>query len=211
MILARFRCRGITPIFIGNAEPNDVEIRPASITGLMRFWWRAMNARLAAKSLQKLQEAEEKIFGGVLSGGRRSSFNCWIEDVDGDIKDAGRLLGAHNFNIYNGGGYLFYILINQNKDQKGYAPGLEFELVFTSESEKYFRQAIASFWLAVNLGGFGTRSRRGGGAIQSELAELEGIDNLGIDFNITYVNDHEKGTRNDHENGTTVKVKKSVL
>ncbi len=39
-----FECETITPMFLACADGKTPELRPPSIKGLMRFWWRAMNA-----------------------------------------------------------------------------------------------------------------------------------------------------------------------
>ncbi len=39
-----FECETITPMFLARADGKTPELRPPSIKGLMRFWWRAMNA-----------------------------------------------------------------------------------------------------------------------------------------------------------------------
>jgi len=56
-----FNCRIITPMFLGNAI-GKAELRPSSIKGALRFWWRAMHGHLASNELKKV---ESKIFGGV--------------------------------------------------------------------------------------------------------------------------------------------------
>ena len=182
MMLARFRCKTVTPMFMGNAEVFDVEIRPPSFIGMMRFWWRAMNSHLAAKGIDKLQQAEDKIFGGAAGNGVRSSFDLWVEEVVGKKSNADIML--KQFKPFSGVSYLFYILKNQNAAQQGYPAGTEFELVFSSDKESSFRKAIASFWLACHLGGFGARSRRGAGNIEIISESYEGVDPLPIRFRI---------------------------
>ena len=37
-----FNCRFITPAFLGGANPKGTpELRPPTIKGALRFWWRA--------------------------------------------------------------------------------------------------------------------------------------------------------------------------
>jgi CRISPR-associated protein Cmr1 len=68
-----FECESITPMFMYGADGKTAELRPASIKGVMRFWWRAIHGNL---SLEKLHEKEGEIFG---STERRSSFSIKIE------------------------------------------------------------------------------------------------------------------------------------
>ena len=35
--------RIVTPMFIGDAEQKATSLRPPSIKGALRFWWRALN------------------------------------------------------------------------------------------------------------------------------------------------------------------------
>ncbi|OPX29474.1 MAG: type III-B CRISPR module RAMP protein Cmr1 [Candidatus Omnitrophica bacterium 4484_171] len=41
-----FECETITPMFLAGADGRTPELRPPSIKGAMRFWWRAMNGHL---------------------------------------------------------------------------------------------------------------------------------------------------------------------
>jgi len=56
-----FECEIITPMFLAGADGKTPELRPPSIKGAMRFWWRAMNGSL---SIEKLKGRESDIFGG---------------------------------------------------------------------------------------------------------------------------------------------------
>ncbi|MFH0988531.1 MAG: type III-B CRISPR module RAMP protein Cmr1 [bacterium] len=37
-----FKCEVITPMFLGGADPDKPELRPPSIRGAMRWWFRTM-------------------------------------------------------------------------------------------------------------------------------------------------------------------------
>lgn len=73
-----FTCEVITPMFLAGADGSTPELRPASIKGAMRFWWRAMNGGLVRKDEQgrwdysELKKRESEIFGGT---SQRSSFS----------------------------------------------------------------------------------------------------------------------------------------
>lgn len=63
----------ITPVFGGSATPREVDtqnpVRPASVRGHFRFWWRATaGARYATP--QELFEAEERIWGSAQKQGK---------------------------------------------------------------------------------------------------------------------------------------------
>ena len=57
-----FECRSVTPMFMYGADGSTPELRPASIKGVLRFWWRAIHGDL---SLKELHEKEGEIFGST--------------------------------------------------------------------------------------------------------------------------------------------------
>jgi CRISPR-associated protein Cmr1 len=77
----------VTPMFIGGGNPNDVELRPPSIKGALRFWWRALHwgqclqdaqlnlpglkdlAVLTPEALKLLHEREAALFGAAAKTG----------------------------------------------------------------------------------------------------------------------------------------------
>ena len=69
-----FECETITPMFMYGADGKTPELRPTSVKGVMRFWWRAINGHL---SLIELKKQEDEIFG---STEKKSSFSIKIED-----------------------------------------------------------------------------------------------------------------------------------
>jgi CRISPR type III-B/RAMP module RAMP protein Cmr1 len=69
-----FSCETITPMFMYGADSKTPELRPASIKGVMRFWWRAINGDLP---LDKLKKQEYEIFG---STEKKSSFSIKIKN-----------------------------------------------------------------------------------------------------------------------------------
>lgn len=77
-----FECEVITPMFLGNANPREAELRPPSIKGAMRFWWRAMNGHL---SIEDLRTREGEIFGSSAGTGTKSSFLLTVDNPDGGI------------------------------------------------------------------------------------------------------------------------------
>ncbi|MCC7201900.1 MAG: type III-B CRISPR module RAMP protein Cmr1 [Nitrospirae bacterium] len=55
-----FEIETITPMFLSGADQGKAELRAASIKGLLRFWWRALQAE---PDLNKLRARESAIFG----------------------------------------------------------------------------------------------------------------------------------------------------
>ncbi len=68
--------RIVTPMFIGGADQTPKDgIRPPSVKGALRFWWRALNwgafrkkAKDDAKALTALHKEEGRLFGSAADG-----------------------------------------------------------------------------------------------------------------------------------------------
>lgn len=59
-----FECEVITPMFLSGANQNECELRPASIKGALRFWWRAI-CGINYGDLEELKKAESDLFGST--------------------------------------------------------------------------------------------------------------------------------------------------
>lgn len=167
-----FHCRFITPAFLGGADPKGTpELRPPSIKGALRFWWRAMNGHLVEEkdgkpSYLTLLENEEQLFGGSTINQSRSPVTIRIRTQSPIYTEGFRVL---NQNL-NGLSYLLYTVKHHRLDDIAFDSGTKFSIEF-SASEKHaneLKKAIASFWLTVFFGSLGTRSRRGIGSLSVE-------------------------------------------
>lgn len=70
IVEAQFRI--VTPMFLGGADQQADEIRPSSVKGMLRFWWRALNwSKLRhannddASALKALHDEEARLFGST--------------------------------------------------------------------------------------------------------------------------------------------------
>lgn len=63
----------VTPMFIAGSDMDKIELRPSSVKGVLRWWWRALNGNL---TIDELKKKEGEIFG---STEKRSSFALQIE------------------------------------------------------------------------------------------------------------------------------------
>ena len=155
-----FECESVTPMFMYGADNKTPELRPASIKGVMRFWWRAINGDLP---LDKLKKQEDEIFG---STEKRSSFSIRVNE---DLKSKKE-----------------YPLPHKKKGDKGYhqknafITNQTFQVIFRGKNLELISNI---FKLSTLLGGFGQRSRRGFGSIRvikrdnnKELYSLEKIE-----------------------------------
>jgi len=190
-------------MFLGGANPqNPPEIRPPSIKGLLRYWWRAIQV---PPDLRTLKEKEAEIFGAageedksdkkhtgksnvLLKVCTSTSADDLEQSLWNEIPHYEKLsqktgkIGKYPTS-YHGLAYFFYsALMNENRYLK---PELPFELQLRSNDETFLQEAIKAFWCLAFLGGIGARNRKGGGnfCVESitppftELFETSSIDN----------------------------------
>jgi len=159
-------------MFLGGAD-NEPDLRPPSIKGAMRYWWRAMHGHL---SIEKLKEKESDIFGNTE---QRSKVILRCKTSE-DLK---RKQKPFEKNMGTGIAYLFYSMDMNNRQ---YFDNIEFEVILKSKKKDkdkdkdVLKEAAYAFWLLANLGGIGSRSRRGGGSFVITGIETDG--DLGFDF-----------------------------
>ena len=159
-----FTLKTITPMFMAGADGKTFELRPPSIKGLMRFWWRAMNGHL---SLEELRRQEAEIFGGSGKNQGKSKVNLRVSD------------GRPTFISYSP---------VPHKPAKfslqSIQPGHNFKCHLTFRDISYQERAVSSFKLSLLLGGFGKRSRRGFGSVRINKINDEIFD---FDYSINSV------------------------
>jgi len=175
-------------MFMYGADGRTPELRPSEFKGMMRFWWRAARAE---KDIAKLRVDEAKLFGGTGSDEGKSKvrlqvlYNLHPNMIGRNLKDDCRL--SWNFDPASrslkgtdaGIAYLLYSTVLPRKEKAYIKPGFVFNIVISSIDELAYKHALSAFWLAIYFGGFGTRSRRGGGNIV--VTKVSG-DSYGINF-----------------------------
>jgi CRISPR-associated protein Cmr1 len=154
-----FELEVITPLFLGGADGRTPELRPPSIRGAMRFWFRAMMGGLIGNNLDQLSKLETQIFGGTREDAQASSviIKCYPSNLQ-----------------YKGYRPLPHSSVKRFPFQ-GFNPNqhLNVEILLRSypqnkrPSDYMDRLTIAKevFELSCILGGIGKRSRRGFGSI----------------------------------------------
>lgn len=186
-IVARFRVT--TPMFAGDATPQEVKLRIPSFKGLLRFWWRALpeQARLASS---KLAENEAALFGSARIGQSRVRLRL---EVPGEpqpltpkmrLAEDGGMFGKGKSIVGPGARYLGYGLMQAfPRREKGLQAGeldrpcfpAPFELwlhvhVLPGVTDTQAQQVVDALILLGTLGGLGSRVRRGFGSLS--LVEL---------------------------------------
>lgn len=169
-----FNCRFITPAFLGGADPKGTpELRPPSIKGALRFWWRA---QYDLADLAEMKKRESEIFGGVDGdGATRSSFIIRVQHEEfqtslklPDFKSAVR--DKHfKINIFE---YLAFGTFDRDNVKKENVlnrsfvlQGQSFQVIFIFTKSEFREEVIKAFHLFSLFGGLGNRSRNGLGGI----------------------------------------------
>jgi CRISPR-associated protein Cmr1 len=171
-----FTCQSITPMLLSGADGQRPELRPPSIKGVLRFWWRAMNGHL---KLENLKKQEAMIFGSAnekLGGRSKVRIKCKVLSHGQKLK-----IDSVEKNVFTGFHYLFY---SAYMNKREYLPNLVFEISLSSHDSDCLLSASYAMWLLSNLGGLGTRARRGGGNFLIDKVE----DEKGILSNFSFIN-----------------------
>jgi CRISPR-associated protein Cmr1 len=139
-----FECEVITPMFLAGADGSTPELRPPSIKGALRFWWRAMHGHLPLAELKRL---EGEIFGDT---SRRSRFS--ISVIPKNIELGKQKPVAHKR-------YVFPCMMPQSTFE------VTFRIPNKDETKWGMEKCSNLFELVTILGGFGKRVRRGMGCV----------------------------------------------
>ena len=191
-----------SPAFLAGAkqEQFDCDLRPASLRGLLRWWWRTMHAEhLSTDDLAKL---EALIWGDTQHGStvslslqtenKEQAAECYDKEK---IKLALSLPGPKGRKTVQGLFYASYGMDEQNSKERWYRPpGNSWDLTLTScetcwsmSPEKHqteiivpatlvMRQVEAALWLLTRFGGAGSKARKGFGSF--EEVSVDGINSL---------------------------------
>lgn len=167
----------VTPLWIGGAR-KQAELRPPSVRGCLRVWFRALAGGLLGEELKNVWQAESAVYGNSargssvvvrLFGSPRTSVSV-VDEVE-------RLPGV---------AYMFWSVFQQKRD--AILVGETFRLRLNARPFPFpsvevagrelgmaecFELAAASLWLLIRLGGVGARSRRGAGSMRA-VAEPAG-------------------------------------
>jgi CRISPR-associated protein Cmr1 len=150
-------CEVVTPLFCAGANQQQPEIRPPSIRGAMRFWYRALMGRLVHDDVNRLQQIESRIFGTTE---RSSALKIRVHASQLNVKPFE--FGNHNLRYLG-----FGLFRTQDGSPRCYiAPGTKFDITLLAPDAHILNQAATSLWLLLNLGGLGSRARRGWGSLR---------------------------------------------
>ena len=165
----------VTPMFIGDANQEAHDVRPPSVKGALRFWWRALNwgRMLAAvsgdtdKALIALHNREAELFG-LAAGDKTGGQGVFLLTLKQAVK-------AEDQGFENMRGEQLYLLgqgLGSFKDGNHttrsalisgtFSAGLLFRPDTKDEDQHSVAEALFAFGL---LGGLGSRARHGMGSV----------------------------------------------
>lgn len=139
-----FEIEIITPMFLSGADQSKAELRAASIKGLLRFWWRALQAE---SDMDELRKKEAKIFGSS-------------DEKVGAAKFSLRLVTT--VPVTNKFSPVPHSTTKRFQFT-GIVPGHKCKILLTSKNDTDEFGNILE--IALLLGGLGRRSRRGFGSV----------------------------------------------
>jgi len=182
----------LTPMFLGGANPQDAELRAASIKGALRFWWRALQAET---NINDLRRRENEIFGGSEGdSGQKSRVKIEVDENKiecGEQIPNSATVCIHGNNIpilkyltvglyrFGGGVHEF----NRNYIKEG---TFNIKLFFPET----YPEVLDAFYLMVYCGGLGAKSRNGFGSLNISKGSVRPLLEIfrNKDFNLRFEN-----------------------
>lgn len=163
--------RVTTPMFSAGANQQHAELRPASLKGALRFWFRAL-VWPELRTVGEVRTAEDELFGSTRTG--QAKILLSISNVQGEklLREQsldlglGYLAGLGLATAARGAGADGWMLTKR----PALAPRLQFEVKLLLRSvgeaqEARLRRSLVALGL---LGGLGARARRGYGSLTLE-------------------------------------------
>lgn len=179
-----FRAETITPLVIAGAENRspdvlDEGLRPPSLRGVMRWWFRAMMGGIvgAHGDYKTLRDLEGAVFGVTDQG---SSVRIRTYPLN-SVKPDKAYLCMNDQRSKKSGAPKDY-----DKIQKpSIAPNGQVIIQLEGQSRAEANLALCSLWLTAMLGGVGNRSRRGFGSLALSPKDddtVKAMHPLSLDF-----------------------------
>ena len=166
----------VTPMFIGGGDKNDApEIRPPSVKGALRFWWRALqwgaclneNNQDVSAALKALHEQEALLFGAAAKEDAYGQGKVLLKVKAGalrtSIKNTPNQPARPSGQTYLLGQGLYHH--NQHDLRASITADQSFKVVLKLQDDvdaTSLQNALLVFGL---LGGLGSRARKGWGSV----------------------------------------------
>ncbi|GAK61609.1 hypothetical cytosolic protein [Candidatus Vecturithrix granuli] len=181
-----FVVQTVTPMFMAGADGQHFELRPPSLKGDLRFWWRAYywgkNARTV--TIDEIRTEEGKIFGTTENGGCKSGFALKISHPQ--LNPTMSKFPKHDIQVVSRGrsfpiNILEYLAYGTYEYQRGQGnvfsrqylpPGHEMTVTLLPRQEVNENDIVKSFYFLVMFGGLGSKSRNGFGSIAIKNSDM---------------------------------------
>lgn len=181
-----------TPAFLAGAQQRkeDCDLRPATLRGLLRWWWRTMHA--AHLSRENLRCLETVIWGDAETGAALALSLKAEAATDPQMFDKGGIANRHCIPKSQGLRYAAYGMdeTKQGKrHQRWYAEsGVRWTLILRArqsrrmegvgpiEAADILLQGQTALWLLCHYGGAGSKARNGFGSFSD--VEIDGIETI---------------------------------
>lgn len=147
-------CETLTPMITSGVKITIFDLRPPLVKGLLRFWWRAFHT---FNNTSQMRTGEGALFGDTARAAPfrlnvivNSTDVCTKADLGLDSKEEGR-------------SYFYFPL------RTVYRPARKPRFTLSLRGIRTIDQAedlMCALWLLENLGGIGSRSRRGAGSFR---------------------------------------------
>lgn len=175
--------RIVTPMFIGDAEQKATSLRPPSIKGALRFWWRALNwgrclheaGNDVNVAIEHLHEEEKRLFGlaAVTKDDQQvGGQGCFLLRVSQEIEKT-PIPNAQQGHTYLLGQGLYHFRNGYSRSALAagkFTVSLAFRPNTTEPDRKTLTDALQMLGL---LGGLGSRSRKGLGSIALQSLKVD--------------------------------------
>ena len=171
----------ITPLFGGGVEAgvNDptMLIRGTSVRGQLRFWWRATRGGEFSGSLDRMKEAEDRLWGAASTP--QTPLPSAVQ-VEVRVTNRGRRFEVRNSRgepvpishpSQSSYGYVAFPLQDVNGAPGEVTEGVKFTLTLSFPAGNR-KDVKAALWAWETFGGIGARTRRGFGALR--LVSIDG-------------------------------------
>src|SRR5690625_4916417 len=153
----------ISPMAMHGAHLNKPEIKPSSIKGIMRYWWRAIQREA---NYRTLLEKESEYFGGVNPSTKKSPITITTSNLN--LEESSTNLLPHRPKKGQKG--LYRATFKQDGN-------FEVSLILPpNKRESALDMYLNLFELVTLVGSFGQRARRGFGSVQLAHTTLQSVD-----------------------------------
>lgn len=159
----------VTPMFIGDANQEAHDVRPPSLKGALRFWWRALNwgRMLVAEkgdteqALRALHGREARLFG-LATSDKAGGQGVFLLSLKQDVKVQNQGLKMNGAQLYLLGQGLAKGSTTRSALTGTFTASLLFRPGTKAEDQHSVAEALFAFGL---LGGLGSRARHGMGSV----------------------------------------------